>query len=149
MPNLQQIRQKVRKVTGRSNTAQLTDERIDSYINTFYTEELPENIRTLKLKVPYVFTTVPNVDTYNLPVNSDTIVVDGNTTFTQAYVSIQPPAYCAGYQMRYFQDKSLFYNKWPKNVQLFQINSGGNTVDDPVNYPFITEFYQGYTPYFP
>lgn len=114
MPTIDDIRDKVRRVTGRYEDTQLTDSQIDVYINTTYKYDLPEHFQTLKLQVPYVFTTIPNVDTYNFPFND--------------YIFVNQPAFASGYRMRWFQDKGMFYANWPKPGQLQQIDVGNGTV---------------------
>lgn len=111
---LETIRDKVRRVTARYEPEQLSDAQIDTYINTFDGYDLPEINRNLKLKVPYVFLTLPNVDTYNLPFND--------------FLTVEPQAWIAGYRLGWFQDDSLFYGRWPKVQQVQQIAVGNGTV---------------------
>ena len=39
-------------------------------------------------------------------------------------ITISPPVYCQGYILRYSQDKTTFYNRWPKLTVNQQINTG-------------------------
>lgn len=133
MVNLLDMRSIVRKMTGRYSTAQLTDSQIDTKINLFYTLQFPEEFKTLKLEKPYVFTTIPNVDTYNFPYQNN---LPGGAV---GNITISPPVYCQGYLLRYFQDRTEFFNKWPKLVTLTQINVGDDTVGP----------YTGVIPFFP
>lgn len=136
MPTLQDIRDKVRKVTARYNQEQLTDDQIDTYINTFYMYELPENFRTLKLLVPFVFTTIPNQACYDFPYQEG--FTDPNGKISPGYLNVKPPVYCQGYRLRYFQDKDMFYGTWPKrsSTQLVATGDGDS-------------FYEGTIPFFP
>lgn len=122
MVTLSEIRTEVRRITGRYNSAQLTDTQIDTYINRFYTLQFPEEFKTYKLTSPYIFTTVPNVDCYNFPYQNG--LPGGNP----GNITIFPPVFCQGYQLCYYQDKSVFYNRWPKLTNAFQINTGDGTV---------------------
>ena len=125
MATLQDIRTKVRRVTARYRQDQLTDAQIDNYINTFYLYELPENFRTLNLFVPFVFYTTPNVACYDFPYQPGFTDPNGNPS--PGYLNIKTPIFCQGYQLRYFQDKSMFYAVWPKRTQVYQIGVGDGT----------------------
>jgi hypothetical protein len=127
--NLQFLNQTVRRMTARYTAAQMQDSQINNYINLFMTLMLPLHFKNIKLTKPYTFTTVPNVDTYDF-------VYEGNlvTTPQQApnpalpvpgNIQIGPPAYCQGYILRYFQDKTTFYNRWPNLSVNQQIGVGG------------------------
>jgi len=113
MTTLANIRSKVRLVTARPSTDQLTDDQIDAYINTFYLYDLPESMRLLNLRDHYTFTTNPNVDTYAFDRNS--------------YVSVNQPAYVSGYQMLWYQEPQAFFNIWPKVTakELVETGDGG------------------------
>ena len=125
MATLQDIRNKVRRVTARYTQESLNDAQIDDYINTFYLLEFPENIRNLKLLVPFTFTTTPGVACYDFPYQAG--FTDPNGLPSSGYSNIKPPAYCQGYLLRYFQDKTQFYAVWPKRTQIYQIGSGNGT----------------------
>lgn len=122
MVTLSDLRTKVRRITGRYDSAQLTNKQINIYINLFYTLQFPEEFKTYKLTSPYIFNTVPNVDCYQFPYQN------GLPGGQSGNISIFPPVFCQGYQLCYYQDKSIFYNRWPKLTNAFQINSGNNTV---------------------
>jgi hypothetical protein len=110
--NLSRIRYTVRKLTGKLDTSQLPDSSdpnqpismdnpagIDDYINDFYLFDMPEHLRTLKLKRFYTFTTLPNIGTYRVPTN---------------IYQIDNTVYCDNYQMSFYQDPQAFYNVWPE-----------------------------------
>jgi hypothetical protein len=107
--NLSRLRYTIRKITGRFDTTQLPDSSsgnvsvnnppgIDDYINDFL-YDLPEHLRSLKLKQFYTFTTIPNVGTYNLPPN---------------YYNVEPPIYIDNYQFAWYQSPDIFYRIWPE-----------------------------------
>lgn len=101
LPNtLADIRAKVRKLVARSSQSQITDAQIDGFINTYYLYDMPETLRLLKLKDIFTFTTQPNIEFYQFD----------NTN----YITCEPPAYCGGQQIQYFQDLDTFYRQWPK-----------------------------------
>ena len=109
--NLSRLRYTVRKITGRYDTVQMPDtsnsvivnmsnpSSVDDYINDFYLYDLPEHLRSLRLRQYYTFTTVPNCGTYGVPQN---------------IVSIDPPVYVDNYQSAWHQYPEQFYNLWPE-----------------------------------
>lgn len=114
IPNtLEGIREKVRRVTARTSTSQMSDAAIDDYINTYYLYDLPESLRTLRLKDTYRFQTQPNIEVYTLPLNS--------------WMTFEPPAYAAGEPMAWMQDPEIFYRAWPKINYIQQVATGDGT----------------------
>jgi len=129
MVQLLEMRNTVRRMTARYSPAQMPDTQIDRYINLAYTLHFPEQFKNLKLTKPYVFTTIPNVDTYaflyeNNPANNQGQAVAA----TPGNITISPPVYCQGYILRYYQDKTTFYNRWPKLTVNQQIATGTGTL---------------------
>jgi hypothetical protein len=92
---LQDIRNKVRRITARPSQNQLTDAEIDSNINTYAMYDLPEQLRTETFRTVYQFITQPNIGTYNFPVDM--------------YIQSIPPVFCGGYQIVMSQNRELFY----------------------------------------
>lgn len=126
--SLSMMQNTVRRMTARYTEEQMTTAQIDTYINLFYTLHFPEQFKNLKLTKPYVFLTVPNVDTYPfIYEDTPTNPVDGTrTNASPGNIQITPPVYCQGYILRYFQDKTTFYNRWPNLTVNQQVGSGGN-----------------------
>jgi hypothetical protein len=144
--SLEQMENEVRRITARYDEAQMSTAQVDYYINLAYTLRLPEQFRNIKLTKPYVFLTTPNVDTYDFiyeenPVNANPTQ---NVVASPGAIQINPPVYCQGYLLRYWQDKSTFYNRWP-NLSVNQIiNSGGKPADtDYTGFIPSTPFYRG------
>lgn len=128
---LSDIRQKVRRITGRPSSTQITDAEIDNYINTYYRFDMPSQLRLENLKVQYEFTTTPNIAVYDFDRNS--------------YLTNMPPVYVGGYQIGMTQSRENFYRIQPavdqENVQL----ATGNGTSGPYtgtfsNTPFLTGF---------
>ena len=130
--SLEQMENTVRRLTARYTPEQMPTSTIDYYINLAYTIRFPEQFKTLKLTKPYVFLTTPNVDTYDFVYEAG--LVD-DPTMTPAIgnkgvpgnITITPPVYCQGYLLRYSQDKTTFYNRWPKLTVNQIVNSGNGT----------------------
>ena len=128
--SLDQMRNTVREQTARYDEAQMSTAQIDYFINLAYTLRLPLQFKNEKLTKPYIFYTTPNVDTYDFPYEENPI--SGNprqtATVSPGYVMVNPPVYCQGYQLGFFQDTRTFYNRWP-NLSVNQIiNSGGKGI---------------------
>lgn len=120
-------------MTARYTTQQMTDSQIDTYINNFMTLMLPEHFKNIKLTKPYVFTTVPNVDTYDFVYQNGLVVNPAGTSGTQdeflpGNIVLTPPVYCQGYILRFYNDKTTFYNRWPNLSVNQQIGTGGKAI---------------------
>lgn len=119
-----EMRNTLRRMTARYTTAQMTDAQADRYLNLAYTLHFPEQFKNLKLTKPLVFLTTPNVDTYQF-VYQNGLAVAPNGDPVPGNITISPPVYCQGYILRYFQDKTTFYNRWPNLSVNQQIAIGG------------------------
>lgn len=123
--SLDQMRNTVRRMTARYTEAQMTTPQIDTYINLAYTLHFPEQFKNTKLIKPYVFTTVPNVDTYTFDYQQGIVTTGAPAAnFLPGNITVSPPVYCQGYILRYYQDKTTFYNRWPNLSVNQQINTG-------------------------
>ena len=142
--SLTQMQNTVRKMTARYSPEQLTDTQLNNYINIAYTLHFPEQFKNLKLTKPYVFNTIPNVDTYDfIYENNPTNPLTGTqVTASPGNIQITPPVYCQGYILRYYQDKTTFYNRWPKLTvnQIIGTGSGSSATTYSGNIPVGTPF---------
>lgn len=133
--SLDQMRNQVRRMTGRYDEAQMSTTQVDYYINLAYTLRFPEQFKNIKLTKPYVFLTTPNVDTYQfvyqggLVDDPKKLPLPGNLS-VPGNIQLTPPVYCQGYRLRYFQDKNTFYNLWP-NLSVNQIVDIGDGTAGP------------------
>jgi hypothetical protein len=101
LPNtLSDIITKVRRVTGRPSTAQITDVEIIKYINTFYVYDLPQHLKLISLRYNYEFTTTANVAVYDFP--------------TDTYLTAMPPVFIGGYQSYMTQSRENFFRINPQ-----------------------------------
>lgn len=115
--NLSDIRQKVRRITGRPSAAQITDSEIDNYINTYYVFDLPEQLRLQNLLVNYEFTTTANIAVYDFP--------------TDIYLTTMPPVYIGGYQSYMTQSRENFFRVNPQLNFLQESASTGDGTAGP------------------
>jgi hypothetical protein len=115
-PTLANAVTKTRKLTGSSNSFQVTDEYIVKQMHSFYSYDLPAKFRSLKLKDIYTFTTNIGQDVY--PFNSE------------LYVTVNQPCYCAKRELRFFTDPWNFYGV-NYNWQQFANFASGNGTTGP------------------
>lgn len=128
--SLSQMENTVRRMTARYTTQQMTTAQIENYINLAYTLRFPMEFKNLKLTKPYTFLTTPNVDTYDFiyeDTPTDPLTGTRIPSATPGNVQITPPVYCQGYILRYFQDKTTFYNRWPKLTVNQQVGTANGT----------------------
>jgi hypothetical protein len=98
MATLGEIRDKVRRLTA-SGPSQLSDAQIDTYINTYYTSDFPQQLRILKLQENYELTLERGKAIYPIP--------------WEQYSSFSGPAYIFGYPIWISQSQAEFYNQFP------------------------------------
>jgi len=122
--NLQEIRTKVRRLTRSPSTAQLSDDDIDQYVNTFILYDFPEHLRLFSLRTTLKFFTQPGVDTYQTSAN----VFDPLYNFQNQYIAIHQPVYIAGIPASFTQWKNVFFGKWPNTNYVINtlIATGGS-----------------------
>ena len=116
--DLQTIRTKVRKVTGRLSENDISDSDLNFYINTYLIYDFPEQMRSRILQTNYRFTLNANQDTYTFP--------------NEQYVLLQNPIFCDGYYLAFYQNQDLFYAAYPKLFFIQQVAAGNGTNPAPV-----------------
>lgn len=118
---LDNIRAKVRQLTGRKAEAQLSTTELDFQINSYYQTEFPQQLRLLDLRQTYVFQTRPNVAVYNVPPDE--------------FQSVEPPCFVAGYNAYFSMNQAQWNNLWSQ----LQINEQDATGDGSTGpYTFTT-----------
>jgi len=126
---LEQIRTKVRKITGMLSVNQLSNDDLDNYINDFYQYDFPAHLKTWNLTtaLPPIF----GVDDVLIP-DQAIYVYDWNT-----YTNMGPPCYVGGYEIQLFQDQEAFFNIFPTRTRRTQLSTGtgvagpyGGTITD-------------------
>jgi len=115
-PTLANAVTKTRKLTGSSNSFQVTDSYIVQQMHSFYSYDLPAKFRSLKLKDIYTFTTNVGQDVY--PFNSE------------LYITVNQPCTCAKREIRLFTDPWSFYGS-NFNWQQFTNFASGNGTTGP------------------
>lgn len=98
---LADIRNKVRQVTGRLSSNQISNAELDLYINNFYQFVFPAEVKLEREHQYYEFNTVPYQGDYTLPNGTYT------NTETPIYVEYKP--------VLYYQDPVVFWSQNPRN----------------------------------
>ena len=143
LSTLNVIRDKVRLLTGSPSTTQLTDSQINEYVNTFYLYDMPEQLRLFNLTEEYEFYTQPNIDTYAFPRNPSPIATPPAIT-QPGFVTVNPPAYIAGYQSFWSQSEDNFYRIYPQLEFIEELTTGTN-IAGPYSFTFTNRpFLRGY-----
>ena len=141
MATLQRIRNSVRNITGRKSQNQLTQDRLDDFINDFYLFDFPERLKTLQLEGWFRFNLSPNVSRYPLfgsfssgrpsSTAQGGIGVDEiqeNTLRLDDIYFVNKPAYVDGYEISFMQDPDPFYRYWPDLKFIESLDTGDGSV---------------------
>lgn len=112
MPTLQAIRNKVRRLVAEDNQ-QLTNDQIDGYVNTYYLNDFPQQLRLIKQQINYQLPLVPGRGRYDVPWDS--------------FTSFSGPAYIAGYPIFFSQSQQQFYQMYPEFQQQAYLTGDGTT----------------------
>lgn len=96
---LADIRQKVRQVTGRFSSSEITNEQLDKYINQYYQYTFPSEVKIDAKLVYYEFTTSANQAYYDQPLTG--------------YTNFLPPATANNLSMFWYQDPAYFFESNP------------------------------------
>ena len=110
MSTLQTIRDKVRRLVA-EDTQQLTDAQIDFFINTYYLNDFPQQLRLIKQQINYELPLVPGQGTYDVP--------------WDLYTSFSGPAFVAGYPIFFSQSQQQFYQIFPEFQQQTYLTGDG------------------------
>lgn len=94
------IKKKVRRLTASASTSALSENDLEQYINTFYSNDFPYAIKLDQMRSVYTFYTEPYKDIYPLDVN-----------YNQG---VRAPMYVDGIQGYFFKDRQQFFNMWPR-----------------------------------
>jgi hypothetical protein len=111
--DLDEIRSLVRDLTGTPDTDQLTNAQIDDFINTYYTFEMPFELKEQINLQPLSFFALPNIDTYSFP---------------GAFLTDQPMAYADGFPLIFYQDRDIFFQDWPQQYASDSVGTGNGVI---------------------
>lgn len=107
--NLAEIRAKVRQVTGRFATSELSNSQMDEYINKYFQFTFPAELKLERFESFYEFLTSPNQQSYDFP---------------STYVSFEPLATIDRMELEWFQDPSTFYEVNYQGVSSITVGTG-------------------------
>lgn len=99
---LADIRTKVRQVTGRLTPGELSNTRLDDYINKYYQLTFPAELKLEKKHDYYEFLTTENQAWYDFD----------NVNYT----NVEPPAYVDNLHLLYYQDPAAFIEQNAQNI---------------------------------
>jgi len=118
--NLSEIRSKVRQVSGRLSTNEMSNEILDDYINKYYQFTFPEEVKLDRKHTYYEFDTVANQSLYDLP----------NTAVgsVPAYTNFEPPATLDNLLLDWFQEPQAFFSLNPHQVSRSNANIGNGVI---------------------
>jgi len=116
---LQEIRNKVRRLTQSPSITQLSIAELDQYINTFILYDFPETLRLFSLQKAVKFSLEPNIDTYTV----DSVLGDINK-----FITFNPPVYIAGFKAFYSQSEEEFFNIYPFHNSIKSTGLSGDGV---------------------
>lgn len=124
---LQAIQTKVRRLTRSPSAAQLTDDDLQNYINTFVVYDFPEQLRTFNLRQQFSFVCNPYQDTYPTDKSMQQIL-NPLYNFQNKYLTVHPPVYIAGFPALYTQSREQFFNIYPMINSILSIGTFGDGV---------------------
>ena len=129
---LDNIKIKVRRLTRSPSTAQLSDDDLNTYVNTFILYDFPEHLRTFNLRTTVSFTCNPYQDVYNTDIASFGAATGAQNNplynFQNKYLTIHPPFFIAGFPAAYMQDRTAFFGIYPKVNSIQTIGVTGNGI---------------------
>lgn len=108
------IRSRVRKITGRLSSDELTDEELNDEINKFLHYIFPAEVKLDINLVPYKFLTVKGQEYYPVP---------------ESFTNFIPPAWINGYELNYCITENLYYRYFQQYYQkkVFAVGNGALT----------------------
>ncbi len=108
---LSAIKTKVRRLTRSPSENQLTNTKLEEYINTFLVYDFPSELRLFSLRETLTFYTQPNISEYD---TETAPVTDPLFNFKNKIEAIHPPVYIGGVQSFYTQERDVFYGYYPQ-----------------------------------
>lgn len=109
---LQNIREKVRQITGMPSTDQISDADLDDAINNYYVYIMPFELKEQITNQFLDFITTPGINVYSFP---------------GGYFTDQPGAYADGFPLIFYQSPDIFFQDWPLQYAVNNIAVGDNS----------------------
>lgn len=110
----QEIEQKIRQVTGRFSSNELSEVQLQNRLNQFYQFTFPAELKLDRNLGYYEFLTTPNQPTYDLPTN---------------YVNFKTPATIDNFELLWYQSPTTFANENSEQItRLTEWTGDGATV---------------------
>ena len=106
---LADIRRKVRQVSGRLSSTQLTNQRLDEYINNYYVFSLPNELKLEREHTYYEFNTTALTRDY---------------TYPSGYVNFEPPVWLDGADLLFYQDPTIWFEENPIQIARYSVGTG-------------------------
>lgn len=125
------IMNKVRATTGRPDTSQLSDATLIDYINKYYQQVMPKELKTVFGYTYYTFYVYPGIAQYTVPLDADGDFFDpiSGTSFS----TLNPQVWVGGFPAEWYLSPELFYQDFPMQENTFPVGTGdGSTL--PFNF---------------
>lgn len=110
--DLGNIRTETRGITGRPDTSMITDAQLDNFINFYYQNVLPKELKIFWGYTYFQFFTATNIDQYVAPTNFQTL---------------NPQVYCDGFPVEWLTDPDSFFSDWPEQANKVVVGTGNGT----------------------
>jgi len=95
------IKAKIRELTGRPSTSQISDADLLDKINDFYVEILPQEVSVHEFTAYFEFDTVDGTGTKAL------------SAIDSSIINVVPPIYVDGDQVNFWIDDNVFFQQYP------------------------------------
>jgi hypothetical protein len=106
---LSEIQDKVRRVTGRLTSREISDLELNNYINQFYQYTFPADVKLERMHTFYEFNTLANHRFQTLP---------------SGYVNFEPPATMDYQEIDWYQDPYVFEDQNPYTYNKYVLGTG-------------------------
>jgi len=127
MSTLAEIRQKVRLLAKQPSELNMTDNEIDVYINSFYRDDLPQEVELFELRTNLEFCTTPYLDVYS---STEGDINFNLKDFKDIIVAVDNPVYISGRRIYLTQSQIEFYNLYPKDKDINLVGTGDGVETD-------------------
>jgi len=104
-----EIEQKVRQVTGRYSSEEMSNIQLREYVNKYFQYTFPAEVKLERAHTFYEFLTSGNQQSYTLPTG---------------YTNFEPPATLDNLELVWYQEPSAFINYNPENVGRVTLGTG-------------------------